>query len=281
MHYSFDFAQQMHFPSNPLQPGPMYFLTPRKCGLFGVSCEGLQKQVNFLIDKGMSSGKGSNEVISYMNHFFTHFGVGETDVDLHYDNCTGQNKNNFMLWYGAWRVAHKLHFTLNTHFPIAGHTKFGSDCGFGLIKQAYKRIRVSTLADIAKVVKTALLKVTSTSHSWSDWKMLVNTFDWQAHLSPYFRKLPQIKSYQYFSFHTNRPGVVIARTHSDAEPVSFQRCVTRKFYPLSSVFLPCLHLDWPRTDRLIFIQRLGLSVPMKRRTLHDQHHKHRVAHRGG
>ncbi|KAK5609770.1 hypothetical protein CRENBAI_023008 [Crenichthys baileyi] len=64
MHYSFDFAQQMHFPSNPLQPGPMYFLTPRKCGLFGVSCEGLQKQVNFLIDEGMSSGKGSNEVIS-------------------------------------------------------------------------------------------------------------------------------------------------------------------------------------------------------------------------
>ncbi|MEQ2242200.1 hypothetical protein ILYODFUR_033319 [Ilyodon furcidens] len=76
MHYSFDFAQQMHFPSNPLQPGPMYFLTPRKCGLFGVSCEDLQKQMNFLIDEGMSSGKGSNEVISYMHHFFTHFGVG-------------------------------------------------------------------------------------------------------------------------------------------------------------------------------------------------------------
>ncbi|MED6250389.1 hypothetical protein ATANTOWER_032640 [Ataeniobius toweri] len=73
---------QMNFPSNPLQPGPIYFLTPRKCGLFGVSCEGLQKQVNFLIDEGTSSGKGSNEV---MHHFFTHFGVGETDVGLHCD----------------------------------------------------------------------------------------------------------------------------------------------------------------------------------------------------
>ena len=29
-HYSFDFAQQMHYPSNPLQPGPIYILTPRK-----------------------------------------------------------------------------------------------------------------------------------------------------------------------------------------------------------------------------------------------------------
>ena len=24
-HYSMDFAQQVHFPSNPLQPGPIYF----------------------------------------------------------------------------------------------------------------------------------------------------------------------------------------------------------------------------------------------------------------
>jgi hypothetical protein len=50
MHYSFDFAQQVHLPSDPLQPGPVYFLTPRKCGLFGICCEGLPQQVNYLID---------------------------------------------------------------------------------------------------------------------------------------------------------------------------------------------------------------------------------------
>ncbi|MEQ2187146.1 hypothetical protein GOODEAATRI_001569 [Goodea atripinnis] len=193
----------MHFPSNPLQPGPMYFLTPWKCGLFGVSCEGLQKQVNFLIDEGMSSGKGNNEVISYMHHFFTHFGVGETDVDLHCDNCTGQNKNYFMLWYGTWRVAHKLHSTLNIHFLIAGHTKFALDCAFGLIKQAYKSTRVSTLADIAKVVENSSpecrLNIPQLVRL-EDGMVLVNTFDWQAHLSLYFRKLPQIKSYQHFRY---------------------------------------------------------------------------------
>lgn len=122
----------------------MYFLTPRKCGLFGVSCEGLQKQVNYLIDEGMSSTKGSNEVISYMHHFFGNFGVGETEVDLHCDNCSGQNKNNFMLWYLAWRVGHKLHDKIEIHFLIAGHTKFSPDCGFGLIKQAYMKTRVNT-----------------------------------------------------------------------------------------------------------------------------------------
>ena len=41
MHYSFDFARQVHYPSNPLQPGPMFFKTARKCGIFGVCCEAL------------------------------------------------------------------------------------------------------------------------------------------------------------------------------------------------------------------------------------------------
>ena len=29
-HYSFDYAQQVHFPSDPMQPGPIFFMTPRK-----------------------------------------------------------------------------------------------------------------------------------------------------------------------------------------------------------------------------------------------------------
>lgn len=44
-HYSFDMAQQVHYPFNPLQPGPIYFLTPRKCAIFGVNCESVPRQV--------------------------------------------------------------------------------------------------------------------------------------------------------------------------------------------------------------------------------------------
>ena len=62
MHYSFDMAQQVyvnnvllyiislynqvHYPSDPFQPGPIYFLTPRKCGIFGVCCEAVPRQVS-------------------------------------------------------------------------------------------------------------------------------------------------------------------------------------------------------------------------------------------
>ena len=39
MVYSFDHAQLVHFPSNPLQLRPAYFKMARKCEIFGICCE--------------------------------------------------------------------------------------------------------------------------------------------------------------------------------------------------------------------------------------------------
>ena len=61
VHYSFDYAQQVHYSSDPLQPGLMYFLCPRKCGIFGVCCEAVPQQVNFLIDEAHSCSKGRSK----------------------------------------------------------------------------------------------------------------------------------------------------------------------------------------------------------------------------
>ena len=97
VHYSFDFAQQVHYPHNPLQPGPMYFKTARKCAVFGVCCEGIPRQINYLIDEASDVGKGANTVVSLLHHFLEHHGLGEIDVGLHADNCVGQNKNNTVL----------------------------------------------------------------------------------------------------------------------------------------------------------------------------------------
>ena len=101
-HYSFDFTQQVHIPNSPCQPDPVYFLTPRKWGIFGVCCESLPQQENYLTDKGAASSKGSNAVISYLHHLFETYRLGEKNIDLHCDNCSGQNKNHCTLWYFAW-----------------------------------------------------------------------------------------------------------------------------------------------------------------------------------
>uniref|UniRef100_A0A1X7V5R2 Uncharacterized protein n=1 Tax=Amphimedon queenslandica TaxID=400682 RepID=A0A1X7V5R2_AMPQE len=70
-HYSFDYAQQVHYRSSPLQAGPIYFLTPRICGIFGVCCEAIPQQVNFLINESFDTGKGANPVINMLNTKFS------------------------------------------------------------------------------------------------------------------------------------------------------------------------------------------------------------------
>ena len=135
-HYLFDFAQQVYIPNSPCQPGPIYFLTPRTCGIFGVCCEGLPQQVNYLIDEGASASKGSNAVISYLHHFFETYGLGEKHVDLHCDNCSGQNKNRDVLWYFAWCVMTRKHVTITVNFMPPGHTNFAPDWCFRLQKRS-------------------------------------------------------------------------------------------------------------------------------------------------
>ena len=44
VHYSYDYAQQLHFTADPNQPGRIYFKTPRKCALFGVCCKAIPRQ---------------------------------------------------------------------------------------------------------------------------------------------------------------------------------------------------------------------------------------------
>ena len=78
--YGFDFAQQVHYPSNPMQPGPIYFKTPRKCGVFGVMTEALPQTMMFFLDEAIETGKGANTVISLLDFFFEfeQYGLRET-----------------------------------------------------------------------------------------------------------------------------------------------------------------------------------------------------------
>ena len=83
--------------TTPLQPRPIYFKTPRKCAMFGVYCEAIPRQVHYLVDDASDTGKGANTVVSFLHHFLHHHDLGESELALHADNCTGQNKNNTVL----------------------------------------------------------------------------------------------------------------------------------------------------------------------------------------
>jgi len=144
MHYSWDVAQQLHDPFEDQQVGPMYCKTPRRAQLFGVCCEGIPRQVNSLIDEADFFDKGSNTVISLLDHFFTHHGVGEKQVFLTAANCVAQNKNNALLHYLMYRTLGGLHSEISLSFMVVGHTKLAPDGYFGLIKKRYRRSKTYT-----------------------------------------------------------------------------------------------------------------------------------------
>ena len=47
MHYSWDYAQQVHYPHHAMQVGPIYFRTPRKSNVFGICSEASGKEYFF------------------------------------------------------------------------------------------------------------------------------------------------------------------------------------------------------------------------------------------
>ena len=91
MHYSYDYAQQVHFPYSPQQTGPEYFRTARKSGIFGVCCEPRSFQVNYLIDEVQDVGKGADATLSLLHNFLSTHSLNEQVVQLHADNCVARN----------------------------------------------------------------------------------------------------------------------------------------------------------------------------------------------
>lgn len=118
-------------------------------------CEGIPQQVNFLIDEAADTRKGANATISYVHYYLENHGLEETDAHFHADNCSRQNKNNYFLWYFACRTLMLLHQSITYSFLIAGHTKFGPDRCFGLIKKSYKVSSVSSLYEFVTLVGTS------------------------------------------------------------------------------------------------------------------------------
>ena len=49
------------------------------------------------IDEEVATGKSVNTVINLLYHFFGKHKLGESFVDLHADNCSGQNNNNAVI----------------------------------------------------------------------------------------------------------------------------------------------------------------------------------------
>ena len=199
-HYSFDFAQQVHFPFSAQQTGPEYFKIACKCGIFWVCNDGENKQVTYLIDEAENPGKGADCVIRVLHHYLEHHAAGKKNVCLHADNCVGQNKNNATIQYLMWRVLTGRHDSAELSFMLVGHTKFPPDRFFGIFKKAFRPAIVGTIFDIARMVSKSTSNGQHVPQLIRDMNgsVQVRFYQWSAHFSKFFRNIPNILSYHNF-----------------------------------------------------------------------------------
>ena len=99
-----------------------------------------------------------------------------------------------------WRCIVGLHRSIEMHFMVVGHTKFAPDWCFGLFKQCYRRTAVSCLDDVVSAVTGSTQTGVNIPQLVGDeaGTIFVPQYDWQAFLSPFFKPLPGIKSFQHF-----------------------------------------------------------------------------------
>ena len=219
LHFSFDFAQQIHFPNSPQQVGPLYFLTPRKCQLFSVCCEAKSEQVNYLINENDNPGKGANCVVSLVHHYSEMHTSHNQEICLHADNAVGQNKNNTMMQYLCWRIITGKSLKITLSFMMAGHMKFAPDRFFGLQKKSYRRTSVSSMKDIEGMVCNSTVSGKNIRLITLDFggKRNVVWYNWSEFLSKHFSMIPGISQYHQFRFDSHSPGVVFVKVHSKAQ----------------------------------------------------------------
>lgn len=212
LHYSFDFAQQIHVPMLPQQPGPIFFLTPFKIGIFGVMNDTLNHQGNYLIPESVVTSKGANAVISYLHDFLERDSCGETEMQLHADNCCAQNKNHFMIYYLMFRVLHGFNHKITLSFLPVGHTKFSCDWAFGLLKKRLRSEEVHDMADVCEIVQksTPQSEVNipiATGAENGD--VYVDVHDWSAYFArKKWKRIPQITQYCHFTIDNRFPGSI-------------------------------------------------------------------------
>ena len=108
---TFDFQQNLPLPSIPV--GEVFFMHQLWLYVFGIHDCG-KNDASMYCRPETISRRGSDEVISCLNHFISNLPSEVTTLNLYSDGCGGQNKNFTLVRIGKFQ--HICH-----HFPVRGH----------------------------------------------------------------------------------------------------------------------------------------------------------------
>jgi hypothetical protein len=186
-----DYGQNMAVPTfNKEQPGCAYYFSPLNVYNLGkvnqahVGQDGQPKNHLYahVYDEGVGK-KGENNVVSLIHKTLEGMGILKDDViggelNIIYDNCTGQNKNNTVLKYLVWLTEMGYFKQVNFIFLIVGHTKNAADRLFNALKKKYRKQNIYTLEELLSVLDESdtVTVMQSTPEDFCDWESYLDLF---------------------------------------------------------------------------------------------------------
>lgn len=135
------------------QPGQIQFVTGLRYDIFGISCNNLNCTKVFGLPERYCPGtKDATFVLSMIYQVIEDLCFNPPTKSgkrlvLHADNCSGQNKNPYTLWFLCWLVCYELYDVVELRFSIPGHTKNVCDGASDHIKRDFRKSEVLVPGD--------------------------------------------------------------------------------------------------------------------------------------
>ena len=140
-----DFCNNIQIPSFLKdQPGAVYFFVPLNVYCLGIiDCNSIKDYFYAYMYLEAEGGRSGNEVVTLIMKYLSDKGYsdGTTQFNLFIimDNCSNQNKNNYVLHLPTYLTMNKKFEKVQIIFLIAGHTKNTADRLFNLMRLDYRK----------------------------------------------------------------------------------------------------------------------------------------------
>lgn len=186
-----DYGQNMELPVfNKQQPGCTYYYSPLSIYNLGVVNHAYQYDKDtfkehmhaHVYHEGVGK-KGANNVTSLIDKTLRSSNILREDsmggeLNIVFDNCSGQNKNNTVLKYMVHLTELGYFKKVNFIFLIVGHTKNAADRLFNTLKKLYRLTNIFTMKDLlAKLSASNMITIHPTKvEDFHDWDTYLDLF---------------------------------------------------------------------------------------------------------
>ena len=142
-------------------------------------------------------------------------------------------------------------------FLIAGHTKFGPDRCFGMLKKSYKVSFILSIYELAKMVDDSSSTGVNKAQleATHNGQVIVPVYDWATFLVQYFKKIPNITSYHHFRFSQDEPGVIYCKQFMASGEERFVLFKNRAVIPPVSVLPQKINPEGLSDERKNYLYR--------------------------